>query len=96
MDSAEIYTNSSSICGFNLRYFDPQYFLLRQLTTASDVYSFGVVLLELITGRKAIEFHCPAEEECNLVEWVRNYFLNHLVPELRKKASPLLKLIANL
>jgi serine/threonine protein kinase len=52
------------------RYFDPQYFLRRQLTTASDVYSFGVVLLELITGRKAINFAPAAEEETNLIEWV--------------------------
>lgn len=52
------------------RYFDPQYFLRRQLTPASDVYSFGVVLLELITGRKAINFSPAVEEETNLIEWV--------------------------
>lgn len=54
---------------FTCRYFDPQYFLRRQLTPASDVYSFGVVLLEIISGRKAIELDCP-DEESNIIEWV--------------------------
>lgn len=52
-------------CG---RYFDPQYFLRHQLTTASDVYSFGVVLLELVTGQKAIDHN---RGEANLRAWVR-------------------------
>lgn len=36
-------------------YLDPEYLLLGQLTESSDVYSFGIVLLQLISGRKAIE-----------------------------------------
>jgi len=40
-----------------------------QLTVKSDVYSFGVVLLELITGRKAIDNTRPSGEH-NLVAWV--------------------------
>lgn len=51
------------------RYFDPQYFLRQQLTTASDVYSYGVVLLELVTGQKAIDHERIAE--FNLIEWVK-------------------------
>ncbi|KAF8388394.1 hypothetical protein HHK36_027061 [Tetracentron sinense] len=35
---------------------------------AKDVYSFGVVLLELITGRRAIDITRPKEEQ-NLVSW---------------------------
>lgn len=36
----------------------------------SDVYSYGVVLLELITGRKALD---PSfTEETEIVEWVRS------------------------
>nr|APU94867.1 leucine-rich repeat receptor-like protein kinase [Pohlia nutans] len=69
-ESPELDTHVSTRPAGTAGYFDPQYFLLRQLTTASDVYSFGVVLLELITGRKAIEFNCP-EEESNLVEWTK-------------------------
>ncbi|XP_009392075.2 putative wall-associated receptor kinase-like 16 [Musa acuminata AAA Group] len=39
-----------------LGYLDPEYLLVRQLTTKSDVYSFGVVLVELITMKKAIYY----------------------------------------
>jgi serine/threonine protein kinase len=40
------------------------------LTTKSDVYSFGVVLLELLTGRKAVDKSRPPREQ-NLVQWAR-------------------------
>ncbi|CAL0305895.1 unnamed protein product [Lupinus luteus] len=44
-----------------------------KLTLKSDIYSFGVVLLELITGRRAIdETKRPGEQ--NLVTWCRPYF----------------------
>ncbi|KAI5080088.1 hypothetical protein GOP47_0005567 [Adiantum capillus-veneris] len=36
-------------------YLDPEYLILGQLTEASDVYGFGVVLLQLLSGRKAID-----------------------------------------
>jgi len=52
------------------RYFDPQYFIRQQLTTASDVYGYGVVLLELVTGQRAIDRERVSE--FNLVEWVRS------------------------
>ncbi|RWW07011.1 hypothetical protein GW17_00029627 [Ensete ventricosum] len=40
-------------------YCAPEYAMTGQLTVKSDVYSFGVVLLELITGRKAIDSTLP-------------------------------------
>lgn len=40
-----------------------------ELTTKSHVYSFGVVLLELITGRKAVDTSQPTNEQ-KLVSWV--------------------------
>lgn len=51
-------------------YCAPEYAMTGQLTVKSDVYSFGVVLLELITGRKAIDSSLPHGEQ-NLVAWVR-------------------------
>ncbi|CAN6471063.1 unnamed protein product [Victoria cruziana] len=50
-------------------YCAPEYAMTGQLTLKSDVYSFGVVLLELITGRKAID-NSRAAGEHNLVAWV--------------------------
>ncbi|KAK2643234.1 hypothetical protein Ddye_024997 [Dipteronia dyeriana] len=54
-------------------YCAPDYAMTGQLTFKSDIYSFGVVLLELITGRKAID---PTRDrrERNLVGWARPLF----------------------
>ncbi|WOL14333.1 hypothetical protein Cni_G23113 [Canna indica] len=49
-----------------LGYLDPEYYKLHYLTTKSDVYSFGVLLLEILSGRKAIDMQF---EEGNIVEW---------------------------
>lgn len=51
-------------------YCAPEYAMTGQLTLKSDVYSFGVVLLEIITGRKAID-NSRAAGEHNLVAWVK-------------------------
>ncbi|KAI3678422.1 hypothetical protein L6452_37713 [Arctium lappa] len=54
-------------------YCAPDYAMTGQLTFKSDIYSFGVVLLELITGRKAIDNTKSAAEQ-NLVTWARPLF----------------------
>lgn len=50
-------------------YCAPEYAMTGRLTTKSDVYSFGVVFLEIITGRRVIDFARPPEEQ-NLLAWV--------------------------
>ncbi|XXG44044.1 hypothetical protein AAC387_Pa01g3942 [Persea americana] len=68
-------------------YCAPEYERSGQLTVKSDVYSFGVVLLELITGRRAIDTTRPPEEQ-NLVTWAQPVFrVPKRFPEL---ADPLL------
>ncbi|KAL5546249.1 hypothetical protein UlMin_005936 [Ulmus minor] len=54
-------------------YCAPEYAMTGQLTLKSDVYSFGVVLLEIITGRRAID-SSRATGEQNLVAWARPLF----------------------
>ncbi|CAL9107159.1 unnamed protein product, partial [Musa textilis] len=49
-------------------YCAPEHAITGQLTKMSDVYSFGVVLLELITGRRAIDLNRPKREQ-HLVHW---------------------------
>lgn len=49
-----------------LDYLDPEYYRLHYLTAKSDVYSFGALLLEILSGRKAIDMQY---EEGNIVEW---------------------------
>ncbi|KAL2956942.1 hypothetical protein AAZX31_18G115700 [Glycine max] len=53
-------------------YAAPEYVATGRLTAKSDVYSFGVVLLELLSGRRALD-RSKAGEEQNLVEWAKPY-----------------------
>ncbi|XP_042389452.1 inactive protein kinase SELMODRAFT_444075-like isoform X1 [Zingiber officinale] len=48
----------------------PEYAQTGQITEKADVYSFGVVLMELVTGRKAIDINRPRGQQC-LIEWAR-------------------------
>ncbi|XP_066387904.1 probable serine/threonine-protein kinase PBL15 [Miscanthus floridulus] len=58
-------------------YAAPEYVQTGHLNLKSDVYSFGVVLLELLTGRRAMEHvrgrTAHAEQQVKLVDWTRPY-----------------------
>ncbi|KAG8374332.1 hypothetical protein BUALT_Bualt11G0120700 [Buddleja alternifolia] len=56
-------------------YAAPEYLSTGHLTAKSDVYSFGVVLLEIISGKKAIDKNRPSGEH-NLIEWSKPYLTN--------------------
>lgn len=45
------------------------------MTTKIDVYAFGVILMELITGRKALDETMP-DERSHLVTWFRRILIN--------------------
>lgn len=51
-------------------YAAPEYLATGHLTSKSDVYSFGVVLLELLSGRRALDNNRPSGEH-NLVDWAK-------------------------
>ncbi|PIA39152.1 hypothetical protein AQUCO_02700374v1 [Aquilegia coerulea] len=54
----------------------PEYYVgTGMLTAKSDVYSFGVVLLEILSGRRAIDVNMPCNQQ-NLVEWAMPYLRN--------------------
>ncbi|XP_039023402.1 probable serine/threonine-protein kinase PBL7 [Hibiscus syriacus] len=69
-------------------YCAPEYAMTGQLTLKSDVYSFGVVLLEIITGRKAIDNSRTGGEQ-NLVDWARPLFKDRR--NFAQMADPLLQ-----
>ncbi|XP_022731200.1 inactive protein kinase SELMODRAFT_444075-like [Durio zibethinus] len=62
-------------------YLAPEYAQSGQITEKADVYSFGVVLVELITGRKAMDISRPKGQQC-LTEWARPLLESHAIREL--------------
>ncbi|WJX10381.1 hypothetical protein P8452_01115 [Trifolium repens] len=56
-------------------YLAPEYAVTGRVTTKVDIYSYGVILMEMITGRRAIDNSQP-EENIHLVAWFRRMLLN--------------------
>ncbi|XP_076881754.1 putative serine/threonine-protein kinase PBL21 [Bidens hawaiensis] len=68
-------------------YCAPEYATSGKLTIKSDIYSFGVVLLELVTGRRAID-STKNPGERNLVSWSRPFLKDR--KKFLKLVDPLL------
>ncbi|XP_052205678.1 LOW QUALITY PROTEIN: receptor protein kinase TMK1-like [Diospyros lotus] len=55
-------------------YIDPEYAVTGRVTTKIDVFSFGVILMELITGRRAVD-ESRRVDSGHLVTWFRGRHL---------------------
>ncbi|KAG8077250.1 hypothetical protein GUJ93_ZPchr0007g6262 [Zizania palustris] len=62
-------------------YLAPEYAQSGQITEKADVYSFGVVLVELVTGRKAVDINRPKGQQF-LTEWARPFLEERAFDEL--------------
>lgn len=62
-------------------YLAPEYAQSGQITEKADVYSFGVVLVELVTGRKAVDINRPKGQQF-LTEWARPFLESYAIDEL--------------
>lgn len=62
-------TANKSTLLLSCSYMAPEYAQSGQITEKADVYSFGVVLVELVTGRKAVDINRPKGQQL-LTEWV--------------------------
>ncbi|KAL9992357.1 putative protein kinase RLK-Pelle-PERK-2 family [Helianthus debilis subsp. tardiflorus] len=62
-------------------YLAPEYAQTGEITEKADVYSFGVVLVELVTGRKAVDINLPKGQQY-LTEWARPLLEEGAITEL--------------
>ncbi|KAL2328753.1 hypothetical protein Fmac_022180 [Flemingia macrophylla] len=70
-DKSHVSTRSMGTYG----YAAPEYLATGRLSAKSDVFSFGVVLLEMLSGRRAVDKNRPSGQQ-NLIEWAKPYLSN--------------------
>ncbi|EPS64046.1 hypothetical protein M569_10735 [Genlisea aurea] len=70
-------------------YLAPEYAVTGRVSTKIDVFSFGVILMEMISGRKALD-ESLSEEVQHLVPWFRRMLINK--ETLRKAIDPAIEL----
>ncbi|XP_059669159.1 putative serine/threonine-protein kinase [Cornus florida] len=80
-------THISTRVAGTLGYLAPEYAISGHLTRKSDVYSFGVLLLEIVTGRSAIDFDVELGEHY-LVEKAWDMYKSNKLEQL---VDPMLK-----
>ncbi|XP_057424212.1 LRR receptor-like serine/threonine-protein kinase RGI5 [Lotus japonicus] len=68
MSSPNYHQAMSRVAG-SYGYIAPEYGYSMNITEKSDVYSYGVVLLEILSGRSAVESHFGDGQ--HIVEWVK-------------------------
>ncbi|GJN15373.1 hypothetical protein PR202_gb02281 [Eleusine coracana subsp. coracana] len=68
-------------------YLAPEYAQSGQITEKADVYSFGVVLVELVTGRKAVDINRPKGQQF-LTEWVLRILEGDIVVDAGGVSTP--------
>ncbi|KAL1541986.1 non-specific serine/threonine protein kinase [Salvia divinorum] len=64
---SHVFTNVKGSFG----YFDPSYFTTGVLTKGSDTYAFGIILLEVLSGRRAVEERLAEDEVCMSI-WAKD------------------------
>lgn len=62
---------STAVVG-TLGYAAPEYIQTGRLTVKSDVWSFGMVVLEMLSGRRALDQNLPKNEQ-HLLDWMKPY-----------------------